>query len=43
MAGTTCGQVDDLRGGDIVTCGAASYYNGEDMAWSFNFHQQVEM
>lgn len=34
-SGTTCGQVDDLRSGDIVTCGAASYYNGEDMAWSF--------
>lgn len=34
-SGTTCGKVNDFTSSDITTCGASSFYNGEDMAWSF--------
>jgi hypothetical protein len=34
-SGTTCGAVNDVNSIRLTTCGTGSYYDGEDMVWSF--------
>jgi hypothetical protein len=34
-AGTTCGAGNDLTSSNIISCGTASYFDGEDRVWIF--------
>jgi hypothetical protein len=34
-AGTTCGTGNDLTSSNIISCGSASYFDGEDRVWIF--------